>query len=347
MSTIPYDLLGLILGVIGVVGIIPLIWTVISYQLPRYRLQQLDTTLQETTSLLEAAIQDGMVSNAKFVHEVQNGLRIHHGFTESLRAEVLCAHGFRQQCAAAVKGLSGRVDHVCTEVQKLRGRIATASDEERRKAAEREATRVAAARASSIDSSHFEVAANYDASNKDDKLGALEADMSALALPPPTYTHHTSSTFYEPVRHNTNLPELSISERGATTPLPWLPSSWASTLSYTKIAPPPYNRGQSLSPPSILPQWSSNDAVVAGVAPAEEDSCNGGIRCPIADFTADTTDHTHALIAELKVLEDLQLYIASTIRSVKARTSHHLSSDSVSWDFEIQSVDPLPDAITS
>lgn len=72
--TIPYDMLGLISGLLGILGLVPLLWALVHYQLPEYKLRQLDTALTETTTLLDAAIQDGFVPSASFVRVMQDRL---------------------------------------------------------------------------------------------------------------------------------------------------------------------------------------------------------------------------------------------------------------------------------
>lgn len=74
-ADIPYDVLGLIFGVIGVVGLVPLVWTMVQYQLPQTRLKLLDATIEETTVLLEAAVRDGFVPSFVFVIESRHSLR--------------------------------------------------------------------------------------------------------------------------------------------------------------------------------------------------------------------------------------------------------------------------------
>ncbi|THH16778.1 hypothetical protein EUX98_g9248 [Antrodiella citrinella] len=76
MAEIPYDLLGLIFGILGIVGLIPLLWAAVRYQLPHHKLRQLDATLEETNSLLESAIRDGLVPSVEFVLEMRHLLRL-------------------------------------------------------------------------------------------------------------------------------------------------------------------------------------------------------------------------------------------------------------------------------
>ena len=68
-----FDFLGLALGLIG---LIPLLVVIIRYQLPQYKLNQLDATLVETTALLESAVQDGFVPSADFVTIMQARLSL-------------------------------------------------------------------------------------------------------------------------------------------------------------------------------------------------------------------------------------------------------------------------------
>lgn len=72
---VPYDLIGLISGLLGTIGLVPLLWTLIHYQLPEYKLRQLDKALEETTTLLDSVIRDGLVPSASFVYLMQNRLR--------------------------------------------------------------------------------------------------------------------------------------------------------------------------------------------------------------------------------------------------------------------------------
>ncbi|THH20214.1 hypothetical protein EUX98_g8620 [Antrodiella citrinella] len=123
MAEIPYDLLGLIMGILGVVGLLPLLWAPVRYQLPQHKIKQLDALLEESSTLLESAVEKGFVPHAEFIIETRNLLHILQGRTESLRI-------------AAIDGLSGHIDRVYTNAKGIRWRIATVSEMERRKAAE-------------------------------------------------------------------------------------------------------------------------------------------------------------------------------------------------------------------
>ncbi|THH17230.1 hypothetical protein EUX98_g9168 [Antrodiella citrinella] len=229
-AEIPYDLLGLVFGILGVVGLVPLLWAVVRCQLPQHKLKKLDSILEEATALLHSAVQEGFVPSVAFVVEADCVLRNLRGHTENLRADVLSADGIRRQCLAAIKGLSTRVDVICQRVKDLRERIARVSEEERRKAADQERYRPAITslpvyiqntldqRANDTEVGGFDVQARSYHGRKPFALS--ERLVPWLPMPAPTYTSVTPTFEYEPVRRS-SYPDtaslqfsLNVSELG-------------------------------------------------------------------------------------------------------------------------------------
>ncbi|KAH8103563.1 hypothetical protein BXZ70DRAFT_926316 [Cristinia sonorae] len=129
-----FEVLGLILSIVGVLAIIPQVFSFVSSYLPEYKLNQLDATLKDAAALLEWAIQDGLIQDSSFVKVTQRSLHRFRERTESLRASVLSASGFYKQFHAAfIGGLSTKIDRTCREVKDVRARIVTTSDEARQK----------------------------------------------------------------------------------------------------------------------------------------------------------------------------------------------------------------------
>lgn len=330
---VPYNLLGLILGVIGVVGIIPLIWALICYQLPAYKLKQLDAALQETATFFQSVAQEGLIPELEYV-EMRNRLRLHRDATESLKAEVLCADGFQEQCIAAVHGLSGRVKYLHTEVKKLRVRIARTSDEERRKAAERSAA------AAAVETSGVSLNRNPVDDSETDSWGSeLQAlSVAVLTMPSPTYVHCAPDTLYRPVHHETMSSESSDNGSSASTSMLWLPAPWMNSLLQARAKSPPYLRSSS---PSLLPRWSSTPATTATDDDEQHPQqitqhTTDHSHSPSASSTMDSVD-SHRQIAELseQILEFLKPHIVTSIQFALERSRS-------SWDFEAEPHDLEP-----
>ena len=74
VKEVPYNVLGLVLGIVGLLGLIPIANATIRHRFPRHKLKQLDDALDETTALLDSAVKDGFVPGAHFVMIVQGRL---------------------------------------------------------------------------------------------------------------------------------------------------------------------------------------------------------------------------------------------------------------------------------
>ncbi|CAL1712390.1 unnamed protein product [Somion occarium] len=127
-----YDILGAVLGVLGTIGTIQLIYSLVHFNLPSQRLKDLDDTLNGTIHFLYTAIEDGLLPDVVFVQTTQRRLSLYRNLTERLRTRVHCATNFRQQCSAMANGLSSRINSLCGRVKAIRADISSVSENTRR-----------------------------------------------------------------------------------------------------------------------------------------------------------------------------------------------------------------------
>lgn len=75
-----YDILGAVLGVLGTIGTIQLIYSLVHFNLPSQRLKDLDDTLNGTIHFLYTAIEDGLLPDVVFVQTTQRRLSLYTAF---------------------------------------------------------------------------------------------------------------------------------------------------------------------------------------------------------------------------------------------------------------------------
>ncbi|THH15988.1 hypothetical protein EUX98_g9374 [Antrodiella citrinella] len=328
-ANIPYDLLGLIFGVLGLAGLAPLAWTTVQYQLPQTRLKLLDATIEETTLLLEAAIRDGFVPSVVFVIDSRHSLRHLRSLAEGLRNNVLQANGLRKQCVAAMTGLSKRVNDVCDGAQKLRAHIVTESERERRKAEMSCHETNTYSEPSFVDLPLHTSPAHHDnQSNEQMSPKKIEArpELRPLTTPLPAFASHTS-TFRQPVRLD-STPFDFLGSRETLTPSWSLPTWDGSSMTFglpptvdplNAPVPPPYSREGSTSSGQRESQSSLG---------FDQNMGNRHLQQPARLDPADTSlVDREALIAELReqIVQDLMDGIASAgthWQSALERTLH-------------------------
>lgn len=76
MST-GYDIWGLVAGVIGVIGLIPLLYGLLNSLLPSAQLKVLDETLAETSSLFRAVCEEGLLKDHEYVAQTAETLSLY------------------------------------------------------------------------------------------------------------------------------------------------------------------------------------------------------------------------------------------------------------------------------
>ncbi|THH13478.1 hypothetical protein EUX98_g9721 [Antrodiella citrinella] len=310
-ADIPYNLLGLVFGVLGVAGLAPLVRTMIQHQLPQTRLKLLDATIEETSLLLETAIEEGFVPSVNFVFESRRSLRHLRGLTEGLRTNVLRASGIRKQCVAAMAGLSKRVNDVCRRAQKLRVQIVTASQLARLEAEAMQRHEMETPLDPSFADSSYTPQTHHNdlqCAQSPEESGAAKDASYTLAMPPPTFASHTS-VFRQPVRLNSAfLVRCGGKETTATSWAPPMLDGSSMACAGTPdldlpnvLIPPPYSREGSIF--SVQQRSLVADSSLEGGAHIQQPSVQAD------DLLADRD----ALIAELReqIIQDLMAGIAS------------------------------------
>ncbi|OBZ71719.1 hypothetical protein A0H81_08846 [Grifola frondosa] len=72
--TLRFDIFGAVTGAMGLVGMIPLFYTLIVSQLPSHKLKVLDETLLETDNLWHSVVEEALFVESQFVQEVTGRL---------------------------------------------------------------------------------------------------------------------------------------------------------------------------------------------------------------------------------------------------------------------------------
>ncbi|THH21615.1 hypothetical protein EUX98_g8326 [Antrodiella citrinella] len=313
MAGIPFDMIGFVTSILGIFGLVPLVWVIVMYQLPQYKLKQLDAAIEETTTMLETAVQNGFVPGPKFVSLVEAHLRLLRDLTEDLRAKVVCAAGFRNQCVAAIGGLSRRIDITCRQVGLIRTRIAETSDQERRKAEERNhrngllITPFSAAQLEQDKISDDDEHLKYEDLETLDLIESLSPPLPPdLTIPPPMYSVHTAIVQYQPFRDRNSgtlgLDALSV-QRRSSTPAPSSIMLSARALSTSSISPQLAK--------DYLPSRNQENAIAHGVTTTASGEADD--RLPQA-----CRDDIQAMLMEFKyqLLADQRDMIVSSMQNV-------------------------------
>lgn len=136
-----FDILGLVFGVLGLLGVIQLIWAIVHYQLPTTKFTKLKKILEDTEATVLGSIEQGLVRNPQEVrtqldeyvfyeiwlpatssHEASPMNRIR-ASAEALRVEVHSATTWSSQCCAMGWGLSRRIGSVTSQTKELRASV--------------------------------------------------------------------------------------------------------------------------------------------------------------------------------------------------------------------------------
>ncbi|KAI0691781.1 hypothetical protein C8T65DRAFT_670344 [Cerioporus squamosus] len=125
------SLYGIIASAIGIVAVVPLIWSCIRNQLPTAKLRELDETLTETESLLRSVVEEGLLDPARDVPHFQAHIQQFRSSAEHFREETYMATDLSKQLAAWFDGLSTRISMLSTRVKKVRANICETSVEAR------------------------------------------------------------------------------------------------------------------------------------------------------------------------------------------------------------------------
>lgn len=75
MSSIAgYDVWGIVAGVLGTLGLIPILTSIVNDQMPSAKLMVLEETLLDTDSLLQSVSEEGLFTNNNFISETEHRL---------------------------------------------------------------------------------------------------------------------------------------------------------------------------------------------------------------------------------------------------------------------------------
>ncbi|KAI0669457.1 hypothetical protein C8Q78DRAFT_1080155 [Trametes maxima] len=122
------DIWNTVIGILGFLSLIcQLLFCIVQSKLPTAKSRVLESTLEETESLLRQCVEEGRLNNsaetAQF-HRKLAKLRIR---SNDIRVETLCAKTYIDDFRNMMKGLSRRTQHLCKDVQATRSDISTSS----------------------------------------------------------------------------------------------------------------------------------------------------------------------------------------------------------------------------
>ncbi|CAL1712369.1 unnamed protein product [Somion occarium] len=127
-----YDILGLIFGALGTIGVVQLAYTIVCYNLPQEKLKSLDEVLDATRLLFDSVVEEGLLPDKRFVQKAAHRLQHYRELTEGLRSEVHSATSFTEKCHAMLSGLSRKISTLRNQIEKLRAVISSTSSKARR-----------------------------------------------------------------------------------------------------------------------------------------------------------------------------------------------------------------------
>ncbi|KAI0077825.1 hypothetical protein K474DRAFT_1661244 [Panus rudis PR-1116 ss-1] len=130
------DIVSLVIGVIGLITIVPLVYKLISSNFPSRRYEKLRKDYYETVDFFEQVTEEGLLPDQTFVAIIRMQLDDCHDNMEDIRSQTYLAATFVEQFRALCRGLSRRINHECSEVQKIRSKIVSTSEKERERLAE-------------------------------------------------------------------------------------------------------------------------------------------------------------------------------------------------------------------
>lgn len=70
-----YDILGLIFGALGTIGVVQLAYTIVCYNLPQEKLKSLDEVLDATRLLFDSVVEEGLLPDKRFVQKAAHRLQ--------------------------------------------------------------------------------------------------------------------------------------------------------------------------------------------------------------------------------------------------------------------------------
>jgi len=127
------DILNLLLGILGAVGIFQMGYSAVHSNLPAQKLKVLDDNFNDTNIQFRSVIEDGLLVDPQFTRDIENHLHNIRYKQEELRAKVHSATTFKQQLHGWTSGLSKKISQLSAQTLLIRARISTTSEDERRR----------------------------------------------------------------------------------------------------------------------------------------------------------------------------------------------------------------------
>ncbi|KAI0363591.1 hypothetical protein BV20DRAFT_1057921 [Pilatotrama ljubarskyi] len=129
MSEQGFNIWGLVAGVLGTVGLLPIFWSLIKSQMPSEKLRAVEALLAETEAMLSSGVEEGLLTYEEF--------RLMMWTTKSriddARAQIYAATTWKEELRNWRQGLSAKSTVLRGELNKIRAAIARSSSEERGK----------------------------------------------------------------------------------------------------------------------------------------------------------------------------------------------------------------------
>ncbi|KAJ3559867.1 hypothetical protein NM688_g78 [Phlebia brevispora] len=138
MSASPYDASGLAFSILGSVGVAKMLGDYVHDKLPAQQMKELDEILNETTTLFQDAVEEGVLANvADFKVQTEENLENIRKLADRLRSQSNQAITYPAQVKTLVQGLSKKISRLTQRTVDLRARIGSISERERKKIEER------------------------------------------------------------------------------------------------------------------------------------------------------------------------------------------------------------------
>ncbi|KAL6303406.1 hypothetical protein BKA93DRAFT_788346 [Sparassis latifolia] len=128
-----FDILGLVFGIVGFLGSIPVFLAIVLSQLPSQKLKELDEVLVETEAMWRSILEAGLFAGKPFKEKTTQKLSSLRCRADNLRLQAHCAASIFQEIRAMFGGLSWNISYVCLGVKRLRANISSSTAEEKKR----------------------------------------------------------------------------------------------------------------------------------------------------------------------------------------------------------------------
>ncbi|KAL6300715.1 hypothetical protein BKA93DRAFT_508246 [Sparassis latifolia] len=122
-----------IVGVLGLITLLPPLLAILIYILPSCRQKDLDEVLRDTESLWRIILEEGLFQGSPFVQITEHKLAQFRLRATNLRMDTYRATNVFQDMRGIVSGLSLNITILCGQVKSLRATISTTTAEERKR----------------------------------------------------------------------------------------------------------------------------------------------------------------------------------------------------------------------